>query len=123
MKAEGIVQVPECLPDWPDPVKNREKYWAKVEDLTDRLYSLGNQPHKRRALDEVCTELNKVTRLYSDPAGGGKQRDEELAFRTFTKVLSRLIANWTDFGEIHDQDIIPALMDPDRKSTRLNSSH
>src|SRR3546814_3667704 len=62
MKAEGIVQVPEFLPDWPDPVKNRKRYWAKVEDLTDRLYSLGNQPHKRRALDEVCTELNKVTR-------------------------------------------------------------
>ena len=95
---------------WPNPTKRRREYWERVETLTDRLYELANRPAMSAELAAVKTELNKVTRLHSDPAGGGEQHDQELAFRTFTAVVSRLISGWVAYGEIHDQDIIPALM-------------
>src|SRR3546814_13043561 len=43
MKAEGIVQVPACLPAWPDTAKTRKRDWEKRGDLTRRPYSLQRQ--------------------------------------------------------------------------------
>lgn len=102
---------PEAPSGWPKPA-DRKRYWAKVEETITELYTLGNQKGKTKQLASVCTALNKVTRLVGDPAGGGEQTDPELAFRTFAAVLSRLISNWMGWGEIADNDIIPALLDP-----------
>lgn len=96
---------------WPDAIKERAAYWAKVEELTTRMYQLANQASKTSELEQVCAALNAVTRLKDDPAGDGIQTDEELAFRTFCHVLSKRVNGWVPFGEIHDRDIIPALLD------------
>jgi hypothetical protein len=95
---------------WPLAKEKRRAYWEKVEALTDRLYELAAIPSRTRDFEAVCQKLNEVTRLRTDPGGRGIQTDAELAFRTFAHVLNRLIANWLPFGEIHDCDIIPAVL-------------
>ena len=101
-------QEPVRSGSWPtDP----RAYWAQVEELSDRLYATGGQPHRQAELEEICQELNKVTRLRNDAAGGGEALDEELAFRTFAYIVSRLISSWLPFGTIHDDDLIPAVLD------------
>lgn len=106
----GAAAVVDAPSGWPKP-SDRKRYWGKVEETITELYALGNQKGKAKQLAAVCASLNKVTRLVGDPAGGGEQTEPELAFRTFA-VLSRLISNWTGWGEIHDNDIIAALLDP-----------
>jgi hypothetical protein len=96
---------------WPDPGKDKKAYWDWVKERTAQLYELANDPKRDAEFNEVVLDLNKVTRCQDDPAGGGEQKDPELAFRTFCHVLSRLVTGWTGFAPIHD-DIINALMDP-----------
>src|SRR3546814_17350066 len=73
LKAEGIVQVPECLPDWPERFKHPKRYRAQVEDLPERLYILGTQPPQRRALDEACTERKTAHSHTSEERRVGQQ--------------------------------------------------
>lgn len=121
MREKGF-PAPDKPKGWPDPFKDRKKYWEKVWRLTDRLYELADKPREEAEFKSVVAELNKVTRVYGDPAGGGQQKDPEIAFRTFAHVLSRLINNFTQFAEIHDVDIIPALMDEKAEQTLILAS-
>jgi hypothetical protein len=96
---------------WNFEKQNRKAYWDHVTGLTDALYELASDVKRKSQFDAVCRKLNEATRLPTDRAGGGLQNDSQLAFRTFVKVLERLIANWLPFGEIHDSDLLPAICD------------
>ena len=109
---QRALEAPEGIPHWPDPSnapRYRKEYWAKVDMFATELYELQNEPSANPRLKEVCRELRKVTLLWNDPERGGYQTDPQLAYMTFTAVVSRWVNNWKEYGEIHTEDLIPAL--------------
>ncbi len=106
---------------FPTRLRDHPDYWKHVDDIRDHLYSLGRDTSRKVERDKLIRSLRAVTILKGDPVDGGRQLDPMLAFLTFVRVVSPLIADWKPFGAVHTEKILPAILSGDERTLILAS--
>jgi Autographiviridae terminase large subunit len=106
---------------FPTRLRDHPDYWKHVDDIRDRMYATGRDNAQKAERDKLIRQLRAVTILKTDEVDGGRQEDRTLAFLTFVRIISPLISDWCDFGPVHTDHLIPAIMAEDRRALILAS--
>jgi len=118
------MKMPRGLIPLPPPTKPMSRYYAAVDALVDELYDLDSAKRldadQRKRLDKVIDTLSVAVRLDGDQGGPGNAVSEDVALRTFLRVLRPLIPDHVELGTVHDQ-IIAGLLSPERNAVILAS--
>ena len=105
-----------CDGNLPVRLEDTKRYWKYVDGLIDDMYEVARDPTRGADLQKVTRQLRKLVIINGDDAPGGFATDPMLAFLTFVRMLSRYVHNWCEFGSIHLEDILPAIVSGDEQT-------